>query len=118
MAAMRRCPGNTRPDGTPGPCPHLIPPGTRYCPTHQAAYDARRGTSTARGYGQAHRTTRAAWAPLVQAGGVRCWRCGQLIEPGEPFDLGHDDHDRSITRGPEHQRCNRSAAGRSAHPQP
>jgi hypothetical protein len=35
----------------------------------------------------------------------------------EPWDLGHDDHDRSITRGPEHRdRCNRAAAGRSSLP--
>ena len=26
------------------------------------------------------------------------------------WDLGHDDYDRSIYRGPEHARCNRSAA--------
>jgi hypothetical protein len=26
------------------------------------------------------------------------------------WDLGHDDFDRTIYRGPEHQRCNRSSA--------
>jgi hypothetical protein len=31
----------------------------------------------------------------------------------QSFDLGHDDYDRSIYRGPEHQHCNRfSAASR------
>lgn len=103
MAATRRCPR----------CPRLIPAGTRYCPTHAREYEAKRGTSTQRGYGPTHQALRARWAPQVATGTVRCWRCGELIRADEPWDLGHDDNDRSITRGPEHAaRCNRSAAGR------
>jgi len=75
--------------------------------------DARRGGTTARGYGAGHQQLRDQVAPRVDAGLVDCWRCGGRIESGEPWDLGHDDNDRSVYRGPEHaNRCNRSAAGR------
>jgi hypothetical protein len=72
-----------------------------------------RGTSTERGYGADHRALRAAWQPLVEAGQVLCWRCGELIQPGEPWDLGHDDLDRSAYRGPEHRAHNRATKSRS-----
>jgi hypothetical protein len=64
-------------------------------------------TTTQRGYGAKHQALRAWWTPYVDAGTVDCWRCRRLITPGTAWDLGHDDHDRSIYRGPEHQRCNR-----------
>jgi hypothetical protein len=64
--------------------------------------------TTRRGYGWAHQKLRAQLAPYVAAGVVRCWRCGRNIEPDEPWDLGHDDRDRSRYRGPEHRACNRS----------
>ena len=39
---------------------------------------------------------------------VRCARCGELIEPGPPWDLGHvDGTERQVYSGPEHRRCNR-----------
>lgn len=59
-------------------------------------------TSSQRGYGADHRRRRAEWAPLVQAGTVDCWRCSQPLDPDQPWDLGHDDHDRTLYRGPEH----------------
>jgi hypothetical protein len=71
------------------------------------------GLTTARGYGWRHQRVRAAWRPRVDAGLVDCARCGEPIVPGEPWDLGHDDVDRSRYQGPEHRACNRSAgAGR------
>ena len=82
----------------------------------QTAYYDERVTSKARKrlrnrkYGQAlHRRTRKEFAPLVAAGVVNCARCGELIEPGTPWDLGHDDRDPRFYSGPEHASCNRSA---------
>ena len=97
-------------------CPVPVPHGTSRCPEHTRERDRTRGTSTARGYGKTHRDTRTALAPLVATGRATCWRCGLPIAPGDPWDLGHHDTDRSITMGPEHANtCNRSAAGRSSH---
>lgn len=76
----------------------------------------RNGNTTRRGYGWTHQDTRARLAPTVQAGRATCWRCHRRIPPTPPehacrkgcrapwcWDLGHDDHDRSVTRGPEHR---------------
>jgi hypothetical protein len=71
-----------------------------------------RPSPEARGYTPAHRAARAQLRPLVLAGGVKCARCGRPIEPGQPWDLGHDDHDRSRYTGPEHRACNRATAAR------
>lgn len=46
---------------------------------------------------------------------VTCWRCGRIIEPGAPFDVGHLDPDGGHGRdnlAPECRRCNRSHGGR------
>lgn len=71
------------------------------------------GTPAERGYGYRHRETRRRWEQRVRAGGVTCWRCRQAISPDDPWDLGHDDHDRTRYRGPEHRHCNRSAGGQA-----
>lgn len=46
---------------------------------------------------------------------VRCWRRGEVIEPGAPFDVGHLDPDGGHARdnlAAECRRCNRSDGGR------
>lgn len=70
------------------------------------------GKTTLDGYGWSHQQERERWRPDVEAGLVDCWRCTKRIEPFEPWDLGHDDNDRSRYRGPEHRACNRGAAAR------
>jgi hypothetical protein len=70
--------------------------------------------TTQRGYGARHKKLREQSARTVQAGNATCWRCGQPITPTEPWDLGHDDYDRTQYRGPEHRACNRATNGRTA----
>lgn len=95
-------------------CPTLVRDGSR-CPTHERARDRARGTRQQRGYGADHDRLRAEWAPKVATGTIRCARCRGIIRADEPWDLGHDDHDRTRYRGPEHANCNRAAGGRAAH---
>ena len=60
-----------------------------------------------------HRRTRQEFSALVAAGLVNCARCGELIEPGTKWDLGHDDRFPQYHSGPEHAGCNRSAPHRN-----
>jgi hypothetical protein len=66
-------------------------------------------------YGNDHKKRRTQWTPRVNAGTVTCWRCGHLIQPGTPWDLGHADGSTTIYNGPEHRRCNRGAAAKLMH---
>lgn len=92
-------------------CP-VLTKGKSRCDQHERAKDKARGTRQERGYDAAHDATRARWAPLVATGHVRCWRCREYIASDAPFDLGHDDKDRTKYRGPEHVACNRATASR------
>jgi len=101
--AGRRCP---RPR-----CPRIITTGARYCPDHAREYEARRGSSTARGYDAQHRRLRAAWQGRMDRGEVvRCARCGHAIPPSSDWALDHSD-DRATYLGPSHTVCNNAAGG-------
>lgn len=95
-------------------CPTLT--NTTRCPTHTRAKDKARG-KRAHGSGTdwAHTKLRRQWQQRMDAGEhVNCWRCGHPINPRD-WHLGHDDADRTKYRGPEHPKCNLSAAGRARH---
>lgn len=73
------------------------------------------GRTIANGYGKAHKRLRAQVAQRMRDGEIfSCWRCGRRINPAGRWDLGHDDRDRTIYRGPEHVACNRATRGRRA----
>jgi len=61
-----------------------------------------------------HKNARRELAALVAAGGVRCVRCSEPIEPGAAFDVGHDDRYPWLIAGPEHPSCNRGAPHRNS----
>lgn len=77
----------------------------------------RKGSTYARGYTGRHERERERWKPRVRAGQVNCWRCGRWLDPAQPWDLGHDDNDRTQYRGPEHVGCNRKAGARASNAQ-
>lgn len=106
MATNRRCLD----------CPALGPWTRGRCPAHDRARDKARGTRQQRGYDTIHDQARAEAVAQLRAGhALTCWRCGQPITDEHDMHIGHDDHDRDITRGPEHATCNLSAAGRISH---
>nr|WP_232491111.1 AAA family ATPase [Mycobacterium dioxanotrophicus] len=69
------------------------------------------GSTTKRGYGSAHQALRRRYQDHVATGQATCWRCGRPIKPNQQWDLGHDDHDRTKYRGPEHARAKDCPAG-------
>ena len=54
-------------------------------------------------YNQSHCAKRRALAPGAEAGLYNCARCGERIEPGQAWDLGHVDGDGLRYAGPEHR---------------
>lgn len=68
-------------------------------------------TTTGRGYGIHHQRARRRVARLVASGAAFCTRCGELLDPLDPWDLDHTE-DRRGYLGPAHQSCNRSAGAR------
>jgi hypothetical protein len=69
---------------------------------------AARGSTSARGYGWRHQQVKKRVGLLVASGAAFCTRCGEPIDPLDPWDLDHSD-DRSRWVGPAHRSCNRSA---------
>lgn len=74
------------------------------------AFETARPSAASRGYGPEHQARRRSLAPSVATGRVRCWRCRERIGRGEAWVLGHRD-DRSLPTEPEHEECNKRAAG-------
>lgn len=77
------------------------------------------GRTSRAGYGARHQRLRRELAPLVDAGMMRCGRCGDRIRPGTPWQLDHLDHPLAHQLGlyranpASHRRCNiASAQGR------
>lgn len=71
------------------------------------------GRTISNGYGKEHKRLRAEYAQRMADGETfRCWRCTRWVDPDRPWDLGHDDWDRSVYRGPEHVACNRATKRR------
>jgi len=58
---------------------------------------------------------RAQLARTVATGTAVCWRCGGVIDPREPWDVGHitgranGGNDNPANLAPEHAVCNRRA---------
>lgn len=83
-------------------------------------------SSAARGYDRAHQELRKHWEPIVEAGGVVCWRCRRpIVAAKRPqpdgrggvrmvsnWHLGHSD-DRRGYMGPEHDTCSVKAGARA-----
>jgi hypothetical protein len=88
----------------------------------ELAKEAKRSSPARRArYGFDHQKARAAWAPLVEAGGVKCARCLEPILPWHRWDLGHDDEHRAGGTGgpiglhPEHRVCNRATSSHASN---
>ena len=93
-------------------CP-MLTRSTR-CRDHERARDKARGTTTERGYGSTHQRIRAHLQRRMDAGETfTCWRpgCERPIDPTD-WHLGHDDHDRTLYRGPECVPCNTATSSR------
>jgi hypothetical protein len=63
-------------------------------------------------YDRQHKMGRVAWTRQVEAGFVKCRRCGVPIRPGELWDMGHFE-DKRVPARPEHLKCNRGAPSRA-----
>lgn len=76
-----------------------------------AAEQARRAQYASREHRDAVKAVKA----QVAAGNAHCWRCGRYLPPGSKVHAGHDDHDRTVYRGPECAPCNLKAAARKGN---
>lgn len=87
--------------------PSLRRPGSGW---HRKADTAAERQRVAQYRSPQHRAAVAAVKALVATGTAHCWRCKRYLPPGSPVHAGHDDHDRTIYRGPECPPCNLRAA--------
>lgn len=107
-------------------CPTLVDAGARggRCPRCEREHDRARGTRQQRGYDTAYDRALRDWERrLAEGERVLCWRC---LEDGvttvidgsnrDSWDLGHDDQDRSVIRGPECRGPNRATSARRISP--
>jgi hypothetical protein len=62
-----------------------------------------------------HQAQVAAVKAAVASGTAHCWRCGKHLPPGSKAHAGHDDHDRTVYRGPECPACNLRTAARKGN---
>lgn len=62
-------------------------------------------------YPTGHARLRKILTPEVAAGLKLCAYCGEPIEPGQAWDLGHSDNGL-FYNGPEHAECNRKTTTR------
>lgn len=90
---------------------------TTRCDDCRRTKDQARGTRQERGYDAQHDRLRADYQRRMDAGETfTCWRCEAegRPHPVDPhnWDLGHDDRDRSLYRGPECPARNRATAAR------
>lgn len=95
------------------------PAVTARCSEHERV----RLSTSARGYSWRHQKMRAGFAPQVASGTVRCAKgadckrardgVAALIDPGEPWDLGHTP-DRRGYLGPMHAACNRDVSKKAS----
>lgn len=67
-------------------------------------------STTARGYGYAHKQARHAALARLRDGDP-CARCHQPMYRSQDLELDHDDTDRTRYLGLSHARCNRAAGG-------
>lgn len=101
-------PWSIRPCPRPG-CDEIVSGDQRYCDDHQAEYEQRRGSPTARGYGREHKATRVRLLPAAY--GTACPLCGLIMTPSQALDLDHSVSLRrdKTSRGDRivHASCNR-----------
>jgi len=66
-------------------------------------------------HGAKHRRERRRWETLVARGDVACCFCGELLDPGRPWDLAHDDGDANgrLYAGAAHPSCHRGEPNRN-----
>lgn len=110
MLSLRVC-------AEPG-CPHLQ--AESRCLTHRRAREQARGTKQQRGYDSTYDSVGRDYQRRMDAGErFDCWRCGIPLgtKRGIDWTLGHDDHDRSVIRGPECPSCQYATAGRNISPE-